>query len=209
MSWEEDKIDELNEEVEELKAEVRKWKDEAYMTPLRDAHAKYKAVVEGLVRHGDGIDWDGHTRIAEAVTDRDGNVRLLVEKARKALAKETASPESGEVDGILRLEHLKRVHLEPDDFLVIESPVRMTEEHVTYLNELVKGVFGEGRRVIVLEDGMKLGVVSPREKPGGDYQKDADGRPICPHCEAVTNAAYACVPNLTCWDCGKPMEVTT
>ncbi len=119
------------------------------------------------------------------------------------------SPESDDVDGILRLEHLKRVKLEPDDHLVMEFPGSLTDEAIDRLRCSVKEVFGEDRRVIVLEEGMKLGVVSPREKSGGDYQKDADGRPICPHCKATTNAAYACVPNLKCWDCGKAMETTT
>jgi len=119
------------------------------------------------------------------------------------------SPESGDDDGILRLEHLKRVKLEPGDFLVLESPHALADAHVKHLGDVMKRVFGEGHKMIVLEEGMKLGVVSPGEKPKGHYQTDGEGDLICPHCEAVTHSAYAMVPNLPCWDCGKPMEITT
>lgn len=121
--------------------------------------------------------------------------------------------DDGDEDGILRLEHLKRVKLEPGDALILETPCALSEGHIKYLRSLMKQTFGESQKLIVVEEGMKLGVVSPQEKSAegteNHYKIGYKGCPICPHCGATTNAAYAEIPNLKCWDCGKPMEITT
>ena len=142
-----------------------------------------------------------------------GQWQAPLETVDKALAelksRRTPSPEGCDEDSILRLEHLKRVKLEPDDFLILEHPGRLSDDCMKHLRCSIKNIFGEDRKLIVLEEGMKLGVVSPQEKSESHYQLDGSGRLICPHCKAETHEAYAVVPNLPCWKCGKPMEVTT
>jgi hypothetical protein len=47
--------------------------------------AQLVKVVDGLVRHGNGQNWDGHTRLVDDVHAEQSNIRLLIAKAAEVV----------------------------------------------------------------------------------------------------------------------------
>lgn len=54
---------------------------------------------------------------------------------------------------------VQKLHLAPDDMVVISCPTRLNVDQVAHLLDAVRRLL-PGRRVLVLENGMRLGVVS-------------------------------------------------
>jgi len=57
------------------------------------------------------------------------------------------------------LADMARVRLEPDDLLVLSVDEALSSENAAAIKENLRGIFGEGQRVLVLEGGVKLGVI--------------------------------------------------
>ena len=56
------------------------------------------------------------------------------------------------------LEHLSVLHVEPGDVLVLRYPGILSDDAIHHLHESFRNVFGEGMKVIVLDQGMELSV---------------------------------------------------
>ena len=66
---------------------------------------------------------------------------------------------------ITYLGEVQRLHLGPDDALVVSVPHPLTMEQSERVREFVRKHLGERRKVLVLADGIKLGVLSADEVP--------------------------------------------
>lgn len=66
----------------------------------------------------------------------------------------------------IELEHLKRVHLEPGDILVVQVPLDLSEEHAARLKGSLSRAF-PGHEIGILTGGGQLGVVRPVPDGGG------------------------------------------
>jgi len=68
-----------------------------------------------------------------------------------------------DIDETKWLEHMQRLSLKPGDMLVLTAPGPISADHAerikNMLEKLMEGHFGQRHKVLVLGDGMKLGVL--------------------------------------------------
>lgn len=66
----------------------------------------------------------------------------------------------------IELEHLKRVHLEPGDVLVLQCPEHVSNAYAKVLTDYLSERF-PGHEVAIVSAGAQLGVVRPVPDSGG------------------------------------------
>lgn len=72
-------------------------------------------------------------------------------------------PAATRLKGWVKVEDIRKIALEPQDILVVSTLHHMKPEQREYLQRVLRECFGPDRKVIVLEAGLTLSVVDPKD----------------------------------------------